>query len=98
MISTKERSVLRGKANTLKPLVTVGKGGATEAVVAEIDTALYHRELVKVALLKSCEQTAKEVASVVSEALGAEVVQCIGNKAVFYRLSEKEGIEHVSLC
>ena len=95
MITTKQRSVLRGMANGVKPTVTIGKSGLTPNILKEIEVGLYHKEMVKIALLPSCEITAKEAAEQVRDALNADVVQCIGKKAVFYKYSEKEGVEHL---
>ena len=95
MISTKQRSKLKALANTLKPAVIVGKGELTENIVKEIEVALYHHELVKVAALKSCELSAKTMCAEVCEILSCEPVQCVGNRFVVYKRSDKEGIEHI---
>ncbi len=95
MITTKQRSKLKGLANTLRPLVTVGKEELTENVIKEIEIALYHHELVKVAALQSCEVPAKVMCQEVCAALGCEAVQCVGNRFVVYKRSDKENIEHI---
>lgn len=95
MITTKQRSKLKGLANTLRPLVTVGKEELTENVIKEIEIALYHHELVKVAALQSCEVPAKVMCQEVCVALGCEAVQCVGNRFVVYKRSDKENIEHI---
>ena len=95
MITTKQRSKLKALANTIKPAVIVGKGELTENIIKEIEVALYHRELVKVAALKSCEISAKTMCAEVCEVLGCEPVIAIGNRFVVYKRSDKEGIEHI---
>ena len=97
MITTKQRSKLKAMANTLKPAVIVGKGELTENIVKEIEVALYHHELVKVASLKSCDLTAKTMCAEVCEMLDCEPVLCVGNRFVVYKRSDKEGIEHIQL-
>lgn len=97
MITTKQRSKLKGMANTLRPMVTVGKGELTENIINEIAVALYHHELVKVAALKSCDSSAREMCNEVCEVLGCEPVQVVGNRFVVYKLSDKDGIEHIEL-
>ncbi len=97
MITTKQRSKLKSLANTLRPLVTVGKEELTENIVKEIDVALYHHELVKVAALKSCETPVKAMCTEVCQVLGCEPVICIGNRFVVYRRSDKDGIEHIEI-
>lgn len=97
MITTKQRSKLKALANTLKPLVTVGKDEMTPNIIKEIETALYHHELVKVASLQSCKTSARVMCQEVCDALGCEAVLCIGNRFVVYKRSDKEGIEHIEL-
>ena len=97
MITTKQRSKLKALANTLKPSVIVGKGELTENIIKEIEVALYHRELVKVAALKSCEISAKTMCAEVCEVLGCEPVIAIGNRFVVYKRSDKDGIEHIEI-
>jgi len=95
MITTKQRSKLKALANALRPSVTVGKEELTENVLKEIDTALYHYELVKVASLQSCTLSAKDMCREVCERLGCEPVLCVGNRFVVYKRSYKENIEHI---
>lgn len=97
MITTKQRSKLKSLANTLKPIVTVGKDELSENILKEIEVALYHRELVKVASLKSCQTSAREMCDSVCDKLGCEPVLCIGNRFVVYKRSDKDGIEHIEL-
>ncbi|MCM1042735.1 MAG: YhbY family RNA-binding protein [Corallococcus sp.] len=95
MITAKQRSTLRSLANTLKPSVIIGKDELTDNVVAEIKTALYNNELVKVASLKSCGTDARVMCDAVCDALGCDAVQCVGNRFVVYKVSDKKGIEHI---
>ncbi|MDD7719315.1 MAG: ribosome assembly RNA-binding protein YhbY [Eubacteriaceae bacterium] len=88
MITSKQRSFLRGLAQTTDTTVYIGKYGLTENVVREIDIGLEHRELVKVKLQEGAELDPKEVAGQMAEKLGAEFVQAIGRKFVLYRESK----------
>ena len=47
-LSNKQKQFLKGLAHPLKPVVQLGGNGLTEGVVAEIDNALNHHELIKV--------------------------------------------------
>lgn len=94
-MTPKERSFLRAKANGLKPIVNVGKGNVNQNLLSEIDTALFHNELIKIALLKSATVTVAESIESITAALGCECVSSIGSKIVLYRESDKEGIEHI---
>ena len=89
MLTSKERSELRARANDLETTLMVGKDGVTENVVAEADRLLTARELVKGKVLESALMTAREVSDALCEATGADAVSCVGNKFVIYRFSEK---------
>ena len=67
----------------------VGKGGVTEAVIAEAETQLIARELVKGKVLEGAMMTPREVCDEICQATGAEGVAVIGTKFVIYRFSEK---------
>lgn len=97
MITTKQRSKLKSLANNLKPLVTIGKEELTDNVLVEIETALYHHELVKVASLKTCTIPARAMCQEVCQTLGAEPVLCVGNRFVIYKRSDKKDIDHIRL-
>ena len=89
MLTSKERAELRAQANTLDTTLMVGKGGVTEAVIAEAETQLEARELVKGKVLEGAMMTPREVSDEICEATGADGVAVIGTKFVIYRFSEK---------
>lgn len=88
MITTKQRSYLRGLAHDLEPIVYIGKSGITENVIMEMDRILENRELIKVKLQEGCEQDPKTAANECAGKLGAEFVQSIGKKFILYRPSQ----------
>ena len=89
MLTSKERAELRSQANTLETTLMVGKGGVTEAVIAEADNQLTARELVKGKVLEGAMMTPREVSDEICAATGADGVAVIGTKFVIYRFSEK---------
>lgn len=89
MLTSKERAELRSKANTLDTLLTVGKGGVSDSVIAETEILLDTKELVKGKVLESALLTAREACNALCLATGAEGIQSIGTKFVLYRKSEK---------
>ena len=54
MLTGKEKRFLRSLANTMEPIVQVGKAGVNESVLFSLQEALQARELVKVRVLKKC--------------------------------------------
>ena len=88
MITSKQRSELRSRANELETTLMVGKEGVTDALVEELDRQLEARELVKGKVLETALMSAREVCDALCEALHAEGIQCVGNKFVIWRHSE----------
>ena len=84
-LSSKERAELRAEAHHLTPAVHVGHQGLTDALLETIDDALRTRELVKVALARTTDVSAKDAAHQLAERLGADVVQTIGRTCTLYR-------------
>ncbi len=89
MLTSKERAELRAQANTLDTTLMVGKGGVTDAVIAEAESQLTARELVKGKVLEGALMTPREISDAICEATGADGVSVIGTKFVIYRFSEK---------
>jgi RNA-binding protein len=81
----KERAEIRAECNRLKPTVHIGTEGITGALIGALDDALRTRELVKVALNKSADVTAKAAANDLAKRVKAEVIQVIGRTASLYR-------------
>ena len=89
MLTSKERAELRAQSNTLDTTLMVGKGGVTDAVIAEAENQLEARELVKGKVQEGAMMTPREVSDEICAATGADGVAVIGTKFVIYRLSEK---------
>ena len=81
----KERAALRSEAHHLTPAVHVGQNGLTPTLIESLDDVLRTHELVKVQLGRNADVTAREAATELAEATGAEVVQVIGKTATLYR-------------
>lgn len=89
MLTSKQRSYLRGLANTIEPIFQVGKGGIGDNLIKQFNDALEARELVKATVLRNAETGAREICEEIAERTGSEVVQVIGNRFVLYKESEK---------
>ncbi len=89
MLTSKQRAELRGQATTIDTTLMVGKGGVTDAVIAEAESQLIARELVKGKVLEGAMMTPREVCDEICQATGAEGVGVIGTKFIIYRFSEK---------
>ena len=86
----KERAKLRSQAHSLTPVFQIGKNGISEETLTQVSSALEARELIKLRVLETAPCGAREAASEIAEALGADVVSVIGYRFVLYRRSEKK--------
>ena len=89
MLTSKERAELRAKANGIDTTLIVGKGGISDALIADVEIQLDNRELVKGKVLETAMLTPREASDAICEATGADGVSVVGNKFVIYRFSEK---------
>ena len=92
MLDSKQRAVLRGQANSIDTILMVGKGGISETLIMQADTALTARELIKGKVLETSPVSSREAAEYIAEKCNAQVVQVIGSKFVLYRKNEDEPI------
>lgn len=92
MLSSKQRAQLRAMANTLDPILHIGKAGVTDSVVAQADEALDARELIKGSVQQTAPIDAKEALQTLCDKASAEPVLATGRKFVLYRRNNKEPI------
>jgi len=84
-LSPRERARLKARAHPLEPVVQVGHGGLTEAVVAEVDRALAAHELIKVRVGVTDRHDRAHVCESLSVKTDAAVVQQVGKVVVLWR-------------
>jgi len=89
-LTGKQRAQLRAMANTLEPIVHIGKDGIGDNLVRQADEALEARELIKCRVLENSMLTAREACDELSRRTRSEQVQVIGTKFVLYRESHKK--------
>lgn len=92
MITTKQRSFLRGMANRLDPIFQVGKNGIEDNFLKQVEAALEKRELIKIKVLENSGITAREASDIICEEVGCEGIQAIGSKLVIYKQSSKKPV------
>lgn len=91
-MTSKQRAYLKGLAMTMEPIAHIGKASLTPEVTNGIREAVDARELIKIAVLKNCTDDPRELAVLIAERTGAQVVQVIGKRIVLY----KPGKEYVN--
>ncbi|MCI7479888.1 ribosome assembly RNA-binding protein YhbY [[Pasteurella] aerogenes] len=92
-LSTKQKQFLKSLAHHLNPVVMLGGNGLTEGVLAEIEIALNHHELIKVKIAGADRETKQLIIDAIVRETRAEAVQAIGHILVLYRPSEEQKIQ-----
>ncbi|MDO4548685.1 MAG: ribosome assembly RNA-binding protein YhbY [Clostridia bacterium] len=91
-ITTRQRARLRAMANTLQPVLHIGKDGINDNLVKQAWDAVEAREIIKVSVQKNAPMTAREACEELCEKIHAEPVQVIGSKFTVYRQSREPKI------
>ena len=63
MLTSKQRAILRGKANTMDPVYIVGKGEIDDTMVQGVKDCLDARELIKLKVLENSMYNARGLPS-----------------------------------
>ena len=88
-MTTKQRAFLKSLAMNIDPIYQIGKSSITPEFTEGISEALEARELIKISVLKNCMDDPKELAAILSERTGSQIVQVIGKKIILYKESKK---------
>lgn len=84
MLNAKQRSFLSGRASADVTTTQLGRGGASEAFVAQLSLLLEHHELVKVKFM-DFKEARREISEELATAASCELVRVVGNTAIFFR-------------
>lgn len=92
MLTSKQRAFLRSMANSIEPILHVGKGEISPAMLKQADDALTAREIIKGKVLENSPLTSRQAAEEIAASVNAEVVQVIGRTFVLYRENKKNPV------
>jgi RNA-binding protein len=81
-----DKKKFKSEAHSLNPVVMIGQSGLTDAVLAEIELALDHHELIKIKIRAERDER-KLISEKICTQTGAELIQSIGQIIVIYRLN-----------
>ena len=87
-MNSKQRAYLRKLAQTMDPILHIGKSSITPEFTEAIDEALEARELIKINVLKNCFDDVKSLSTILADRTQSEVVHVMGRKIVLYRASK----------
>jgi RNA-binding protein len=85
-----QKKFLRREAHSLKPVIAVGDKGITQALLAEVESAIDHHELIKIRVRASDREQRDAAIETIIVASQASLVSRIGNVAAIYRPRKKK--------
>ena len=89
-LTPRERAHLKGRAHALEPIVQVGHGGLTDAVLAELERALTAHGLIKVKINGTDREVRRAVAEDICTRTDAAPVHRVGKVIVLWRPTPEE--------
>lgn len=89
-MTSKQRAYLKSLAMTMEPILQLGKSCVTPEFTKSVNEALEARELIKISVLQNCMDDPSQMARVLAERTGSQVVQVIGKKIVLYKEGKKD--------
>ncbi len=89
-MTSKQRAYLKGLAMNMDAIINIGKSSLTPEMTQAVSEALEKRELIKLGVLKNCADDPKEIANMLAERTGSQVVQVIGKKIVLFKQKKKD--------
>lgn len=90
-LSPGRKRALKARAQTLRPVVTVGKRGLEDGILNALEEALAEKELVKVKLQALKEQKRTVFAELASRT-GSEIVLAVGHTVTLFRARPEGGV------
>ena len=88
-MNSKQRAYLKGLAQTIQPILNIGKSSLTPEFTESVAEALEAIERIRISVLKNCLDDPREIAAMLGERTHSQVVQVIGRKIVLYKESKE---------
>lgn len=89
-LTPRQRKYLKGLAHSLDPVVRVGKARVSDEVVAETARTIEAHELIKVRIDADDSGSRGELAALLAERTGADVVGSVGKIAILYKARRED--------
>lgn len=89
IISSKQRAKLKSIAMTQDSILNIGKDSLTNEFINAVEEAIEAHELIKINVLKNCDDDIKMLSQAIADEVDALVVQVIGRKIVLFRQGRK---------
>ncbi|MGR3741604.1 YhbY family RNA-binding protein [Companilactobacillus sp. DQM5] len=98
IFKTKQRKFLMSKAQTIKPVMQIGKMGLSQTTLQQLVDLIDKRELIKVSLLQNTDVNSNELLDSLENFDPAiKLVQVIGSKIILFKKAPKESNRKISV-
>lgn len=84
-MNSKQRAYLKSLSSNLDSLFQIGKNALTPDVTNAVSESFNTHELVKITVLKNCDDNINEMANALADRTSSTLVQVIGRKIVLYK-------------
>lgn len=84
-LSSKQRAYLKSLASNLSPVFQIGKASLTPEVTNAIEECFHNNELIKITVLKNCQEEPVVLADTLAGRTRSTVVHVMGRKIVLYK-------------
>lgn len=88
-LTEEQKKKLRGLGHKIKPVVTVGSAGLSDALLEEFQRSIDHHELMKIKVSVGDRDSRDEILQALCAHAGAELVQRVGNVGLLFRKRRK---------
>lgn len=89
LLSSDQKRELKKLAHHLKPIIQIGKGGLSEGLMREIDSALLAHELIKMQVSPVLKPSLSEILPKILSETNSSHIDTIGNVVILFRRREK---------
>ncbi len=81
---------LKKLGHNLKPYITIGKFDLSHNVINSIERELKNHELIKIRILNNSSENPKNIANIIADKIGANIIRVIGNTILIYKQNPDE--------
>lgn len=96
-MTSKDRAYLRSLATNIEPIFQIGKSGLSNNLIKQVDDALEARELIKITVLETANESAKALSVTLADSTNSIVVQVMGRKITLYRKRLKDSKININI-
>ena len=87
---SKMRARIRSAAQSIDPVLSIGKNALTPEFTSSVEEYMEKHEIIKINVLKNCDEDLHELGNTIAERSNTELVQIIGRKIVLYKPAKEE--------